>query len=229
MRNVKAREELVAGRAALRSLLARELECNAQEIEFRVGAHGKPFLECGNLDFNVAHSQRMVLIALSRAGAVGIDIEDAARPVEALDVAQTAFHPDEICLLRNTPEEQRAAVFYDFWTGKEAIAKADGRGLMLPTAGFSVVGAVVDAPQMPEVSLTQRVMNHCVEITRDVSNMDTYHTNSYHLAYLEPGQGFVAALALRQRICSVALYDMHPARDRKSGAVFFGTQLASMV
>jgi phosphopantetheinyl transferase len=89
-----AREEFVAGRGVLRRLLGRELGCEAREVRISHGAHGKPEVE--GIHFNVAHSRGVVLVAISRAGAVGIDVEHGDREVEALEIARGAFHPEEI-------------------------------------------------------------------------------------------------------------------------------------
>jgi len=136
MRPGLARDEFVAGRAVLRRLLARELGCQPKELRLRTGAAGK--LAADGIDFNVAHSRGVVLIALSRAGAVGIDLEHEDRTVEALDIARVSFHEEEIRWIEGVPEEQRAAVFFRCWTRKEAVVKADGRGLSLPLNSFSV-------------------------------------------------------------------------------------------
>ena len=214
MRAGTSRDEQVASRAALRSLLAIELDCKPSEVRFRIGEHGKPSLPHGDLAFNVAHSRGMVLIALSLAGPVGIDVEDSARPVEALDVARTAFHPDEVLLLQSTIKAQQPAVFYRCWTRKEAIAKADGRGLTLPMSSFSVVRQGEKCLDRKDIHSDQQILGSCGEFTDDVTVWGVYDKN-YYLLDLLPGGRFCAALALSQRICSIAEYDVNPVRDLK--------------
>ena len=209
------RDELVAGRAALRCLLAQELNCDPGEVEFRVGGYGKPALANGGIDFNVTHSRGMILIALSRAGAVGIDVEDSTRDVEALDVARTAFHCDELRSLEAVEEEQRPSLFYRIWTRKEAVAKADGRGLMLPAQSFSVTEGV--SGEAVEIAPSEDPVQGCEKFSDDVAFRGRYHGNYYHLHDLNPGRGFIAALALGQCIASIAQYDVHPALDPKRG------------
>jgi 4'-phosphopantetheinyl transferase len=220
-----SRNEMVAGRAALRCLLSRELERDANEIEFRVGEHGKPELSDGELAFNMTHSQGMILIALSRAGDVGIDVEDQARPIEAMDVARTVFHPEELQLLQETTEEQRSVLFYRVWTRKEAVAKADGRGLMLPPRSFSV--AHFEGKNVA-VASHEQPFNCCEDFTGDGTNVEKYHNDYYHLLDLRPGRDFIAALASSRRIDSLAQYDFTPARDLKRGTplVSFASEMA---
>ena len=216
LRAGKSRDELVAGRAALRHLLARELRCCSEDVEFSTGAHGKPLLVEGGIEFNVAHSQGMILIALSRAGRVGIDVEDVARPVEALDVARTAFHPEESHYLNAVDEAVLPELFYRMWTRKEAVAKADGRGLALAPQSFSLMGK--NALNAVSVVSDQKSFNHRECFADDVEISGKYHENNYRLIDLDPGEGFVATLASSQRTASIAQYDVtYLARDPKRG------------
>ncbi len=149
MRSLPRREEFIVGRGSLRYLLGRVLEVEAQALAFEQGEHGKPRLkkddygdsgfarmtavEGGDVEFNVAHSGGVVLIALSRAGAVGVDVERVNREIEALEVARTAFHAEDVARIEIAANP--AAEFFRCWTRREAVGKADGRGLLKPTDG----------------------------------------------------------------------------------------------
>jgi 4'-phosphopantetheinyl transferase len=111
-------------RRALRSLLAGRLGISAAAVAFAQGQHGKPLLAGGALHFNVSHSGRYALIALSADTPVGIDLEriDHERPV--LELAQRYFSPQEYAACRADP-----ALFYRLWCCKEAVVKAWGSGL----------------------------------------------------------------------------------------------------
>ncbi len=139
MRAGAVREEFIVARGYLRRLLARLLGGAANGIALEVGPHGKPRLaEERGIWFNVAHSRGMILIAISRTGAVGVDVEWVDRSVEALEIARSAFHPADVARIEGaTSERERVAEFYRCWTRKEAVAKADGRGLTLDVAGFA--------------------------------------------------------------------------------------------
>jgi 4'-phosphopantetheinyl transferase len=146
MRSLSRREEFVAGRWALRRLLGSVLGVDAKMLAFEIGQHGKPRLKReiygdsgvdgisaisgSHVEFNVAHSGGMVLIALSRAGAVGVDVERINPQIEALEVARTALAPRDVEKIETAPEP--LAEFYRCWTRQEAIGKADGRGLLRP-------------------------------------------------------------------------------------------------
>ena len=139
MREGAPREEFVAGRGCLRRLLGAALEEDPRKLILEVGANGKPRLRqgAGVPRFNVAHSRGMVLIALSRAGEVGVDVEYVDPAVELMDVARTSFHAGDLERIeRARTQEERLKEFYRCWTRKEAVAKADGRGLTLAPVEF---------------------------------------------------------------------------------------------
>jgi 4'-phosphopantetheinyl transferase len=150
LRRPVARAEFIAGRGWLRILLAASLKASGVPFDPRIlpieaGTYGKPRLAerfaagAPVPEFNVTHARGTVLIALSQAGPVGIDVEYHDDAVEALDIARASFAPAEIAAMeRAATERERLALFYRFWTRKEATAKADGRGLRLPFDSFSV-------------------------------------------------------------------------------------------
>jgi len=141
MREGAPREEFVAGRGCLRRLLGAALEEDPRKLVLEAGAHGKPRLRQGAgasvPRFNVSHSRGIVLIALSRAGEVGVDVEYVDPAVELMDVARTSFHAGDLERMeRARTQEERLQEFYRCWTRKEAVAKADGRGLTLEPVEF---------------------------------------------------------------------------------------------
>lgn len=155
MRTGTAPEEFIAGRGSLRRLLSASLSCDPQGIEIINGTHRKPILRpiCGIKlpHFNVSHSRGMVLIALSQLGPVGIDVEYIHSSVEMLDVARAAFHPEDVrCIENARTAKERLLAFYGCWTRREAVAKADGRGLTLPASGFSS-GTLSETEQVVEI------------------------------------------------------------------------------
>ena len=82
--------------------------------------------------FNLSHSGDRALVAVSRQGPVGVDIEriKAGRPMER--IAARMFSAEE------TARAATPLGFYRCWTAKEAYAKGLGLGLRLAFASFSV-------------------------------------------------------------------------------------------
>jgi 4'-phosphopantetheinyl transferase len=89
---------------------------------------GRPHLPDGRPDFNISHAGGYVVCALTRRGRVGIDVE-RIRPLEweALAANLTAAESRSLA-----GTDDRLGTFFDLWTRKESVVKADGRGLSLP-------------------------------------------------------------------------------------------------
>ena len=126
------------GRALTRMLLARELGIPKLTEEFSTNAWGKPVLPASGLEFSVSHSGRFVWTAVSRAGAIGIDIERVDATVDHHDLAGI-FHPVECSTIRALPARAARDAFYRCWTRKEAVVKALGEGLSRPLTAFRVL------------------------------------------------------------------------------------------
>jgi 4'-phosphopantetheinyl transferase len=135
-----ARDEFVAARCLLRRLVGSVTGREPAAVGFGIGTHGKPYLlDAAGVEFNVSHSKGVILIGISRAGAVGVDVEavDGALvpPGELLDLARASLLPEDIVQVeREGSEDGRLQAFCGFWTRKEAVAKADGRGIGVPLA-----------------------------------------------------------------------------------------------
>lgn len=143
-RFARDRRRYVVTRAVLRTLLGRVLSMAANDILLQYGPEGKPSLadEHGSdVQFNVAHSHELALVALSRRAALGVDVEHARELDDAPRIAQRFFSTQEVTALRATPAAQREAMFFRIWTRKEAFIKAIGKGLAQPLGAFSVMAA----------------------------------------------------------------------------------------
>jgi 4'-phosphopantetheinyl transferase len=127
------RRRFMAGRAALRGILARYLDASPRHVAIGYGATGKPYaLDDPSLRFNLAHSGDVALVGVARGIDVGVDVE-ALRPAPGWQrIAGKMFSAQEKRLLEAAPPETRLEVFFRCWTRKEALSKAIGGGLSLP-------------------------------------------------------------------------------------------------
>lgn len=99
-------------------------------IEFAATEKGRPFLPAfPELSFSFSSCRLGVLGACSSAHAVGVDIEDPASSVEALQLAQCYFTPGETLTVAAARGSDRARAFLAYWTLKEAALKSIGEGL----------------------------------------------------------------------------------------------------
>jgi 4'-phosphopantetheinyl transferase len=101
----------------------------------------KPFLPDGP-HFNISHSANRVVCAVNMDRRVGVDIEYVADKILVDDYRNlfTSAEWEAICN-RTSPKIQ----FYDFWTAKESLIKADGRGfgISLQEVDVSAAGPVL--------------------------------------------------------------------------------------
>jgi 4'-phosphopantetheinyl transferase len=109
------------------------------------GDHGKPVLAdtSAGIEFSLAHSGSHVAVALSRAGAVGIDVECLKANMDYRPLARNTLTADEAVAF-----EAGGARPHDFlrtWVRKEAVTKAVGTGVASRFETFAVSGPQTEA------------------------------------------------------------------------------------
>jgi 4'-phosphopantetheinyl transferase len=137
----KDRNHYTVARGLLRKLLGGYLGAHPSALRFTYTEKGKPSLaesHRGSINFNLAHSHRMVLYAFSRQREVGVDVEFLREDFAGEGIAERFFSPREIKALGSLPAALRKEAFFNCWTRKEAYIKARGEGLSLPLDGFDV-------------------------------------------------------------------------------------------
>lgn len=123
------KQQFVVARAILRDILSRYLEKQPFAIKFRYGQHGKPsLLDTDNLHFNLAHSADWALLAVTRSGDVGVDIEQLDAALDYVKLAERYFDAQDLAALKSTVAPRRRRAFFRLWTRKESLLKRSGRG-----------------------------------------------------------------------------------------------------
>ncbi|HKR76117.1 MAG TPA: 4'-phosphopantetheinyl transferase superfamily protein [Rhodanobacter sp.] len=121
-----------AKREPLLALLAGYLGIAPAAVQLAVGEHGRPALDPvhgDRLDFNWSHSGEQALVALARGITPGIDLEQRRTRANALEIAQRFFTAGEASWLGTLNEAEQRTAFLELWTAREAVLKAQGRGL----------------------------------------------------------------------------------------------------
>lgn len=132
----------LVARTLLRTTLSRYVgEVAPAEWRFAANAHGRPHVAGPALDrdlrFNLSHTKGLVALAVAEGFDVGADVEDIKRSLDLMRVARGVFAPAELAALERAAPHQRQAMFFAFWTLKEAYIKARGMGLSLDLGGFA--------------------------------------------------------------------------------------------
>jgi 4'-phosphopantetheinyl transferase len=79
-----------------------------------------------------------VICAVRIGGAVGVDVECAARDIDPRLFQSPYLSRDEAAAIAARAPPARARAFLRLWTLKEAYAKARGLGMSLPFDSFSI-------------------------------------------------------------------------------------------
>ena len=140
-RFAKDRDQFVTGRGLLRQLLSAYLGITPDSVNFVLGQRGKPALgQIGQypIHFNLSHSGGVILMAFTRYGKIGVDIE-LIHDVPNFDQVITRFFSDkEQHGFKSLKPKEKLPAFFTCWTRKEAFIKAKGDGLFLPLDQFDV-------------------------------------------------------------------------------------------
>lgn len=113
------------GKMLLIKLLA-PLNLNLKLADMQHSEDNRPFFN-DSVDFNITHSGNCVACAVAQGVKVGIDVEQV-REIRLSDFEQVLSYK-EMRLVEQSSAKNQA--FYQIWTQKEAIVKADGCGLVV--------------------------------------------------------------------------------------------------
>ncbi len=180
-RFAKDRNHFVARRGILRGILSRYLEQSPSEIDFRHGRFGKPEVNGdfvrGNLQFSVSHSGDLALYAVTRACAIGVDVEHIRPFPQFEEIASRFFSSNERGVLMALRPEQQTDGFFACWTRKEAFLKATGQGIGEDLAKVEVTLTPWDDPEFLSIKGEPRARAE------------------WQLRSFSPAPGYLAALA----------------------------------
>jgi 4'-phosphopantetheinyl transferase len=145
----EARKEFVLARSWLRAILARYTGVPAAHLQFGRGHRGKPRLLEWDIEFSISHARGPVLVAVTRAGRVGVDVEVMRQGVWEPKAAALVMSRTELESIGSSADSDRT--FLQAWTRKEAYAKAIGDGL---TEGLTCLDLWPDPIALPHLEIT---------------------------------------------------------------------------
>ncbi|MGB3402568.1 MAG: 4'-phosphopantetheinyl transferase superfamily protein [Microcoleaceae cyanobacterium] len=155
----KDRNQYIAARGILRTLLGQYLDISPKALNFSYSDKGKPSLSTSDLtqpiQFNLSHSNHKALYGMTLNRQIGIDLE-YMRTIEALSLAKRFFSQQEFIQLHSTPNEVRKQLFFQLWTAKEAYLKATGEGL----SGLEKVEISLEKMQLLSTENPQKLLSN---------------------------------------------------------------------
>lgn len=129
--NFQSKAQHLVGRLLLRQLLTQFYQLTNSLKHLQYTKYGKPYLSQGP-HFSIAHTQEYVICAISDHSSVGIDIEKSQPIVPSDFKAEMAPQYNQII-----QSQKPASEFLRYWTLKESVIKADGRGLQIDLASIT--------------------------------------------------------------------------------------------
>ncbi len=127
------RQQFMAAHAVLRVVLSRYCGQRPQELVIQKTSAGKPFLTDGTaIRFNLTHSHGKALIAIARDREVGIDLEKIRPEVDIVSLAKRFLSGQDQAFIEGGDPERRHERFLQVWVSREAVFKAEGKGITFP-------------------------------------------------------------------------------------------------
>ncbi len=122
-----------AMRGLVRLILSRYLPDPPSRLPLTVEAQGKPTLAADyagpRIHWSLSHTEGKLVLAVAMSSRIGVDMEFMAREVPVDALSNRFFSEHDINNLLAMKAQEMGEVFLRYWTAKEAVAKATGRGL----------------------------------------------------------------------------------------------------
>lgn len=196
------RQRYILSRGILKKLLSSYAKVKPENIQFIYNKYGKPYLNMPSrsveIQFNISHSEDIILLAFTYGHKIGIDIEYQRAEFADMKIAEHFFSPAEISALAMLPDNMRKKAFFECWTRKEAFIKAKGQGLTIPLDGFEV-SVMPDEPAQ-----LLNIYDDPEEVKR------------WMMMNIETGGNYCGALVTESDTYSVFFYDWKDSTYRKN-------------
>ncbi|HEY0143900.1 MAG TPA: 4'-phosphopantetheinyl transferase superfamily protein [Thermoanaerobaculia bacterium] len=136
------RRRYLVTRALVRTVLSRYGSIEPKNWIFANTFYGRPEIankpeQDAGLAFNLSHTHSLIVLAVTRNRAIGVDVENVRAREVSMDIADHYFAPPEVSVLMARPADEQQYRFFEYWTFKESYIKARGMGLSLPLDKFS--------------------------------------------------------------------------------------------
>ncbi|MFI9605506.1 4'-phosphopantetheinyl transferase family protein [Streptomyces sp. NPDC052043] len=140
---------------------------DALDIAYQPG--GRPMLRGfgEELHLSLAHTEELIVVAVSQNGPVGVDTESVTRKASHDLLRTHVCTPEEAATLDALPDDERTTHFLRLWTLKEAYTKALGQGIR---RRFSAVGFCWDPqghPVLADVFEPARTWSSATHLVQD--------------------------------------------------------------
>ncbi|MBB3050391.1 4'-phosphopantetheinyl transferase [Prauserella isguenensis] len=181
-RTPEDRRRFLTGRVLAKTQVAQRLGIPTADVVFDATCddcdkqHGPPRIPGSTLRLSISHAGDRVGLALADGAELGLDVESTTRRA-ADGLLDYALSEAERAAVAELTDDDRTRAFFRYWTGKEALMKATGKGLRIPLT-----------------SLTLSAPGEQVRLVS--SEAPALDPATARLASLQPGDGYDAAVAV---------------------------------
>ncbi|HLT33962.1 MAG TPA: 4'-phosphopantetheinyl transferase superfamily protein [Aquaticitalea sp.] len=184
-RHTHDRNRFITCRSLLKYLMAKETGLEVSQIHFEKNSSHKPYFPLDrSIFFNIAHAGNYAIIAISKYE-LGVDVEFMDPNFDFNEIISTVFNDKEIAFIANSKDKRYW--FYKFWTRKEAIVKAVGKGI---------------DDELHKIPVTEG--NHCIP-TSLLNSFETIKVFSFNL-----NADYIGALAITEDLPHFAGFSFSP-------------------
>ena len=179
-------------RALVRIVLSKYASIEPRDWRFAKNDYGRPYVvnddvDARRLSFNLAHTRGLVVLAVTRDDAIGVDVENLRSGHAGVELAHRFFAPEEVAALAALPPEQQEQRFFEYWTLKESYIKARGMGLS--------IGLDMFAFDLRTAGAARLVVNPSLNDAAE----------RWRFCMLQPGTDHLVALCSERRLCQPPL------------------------
>ncbi|MEK7548615.1 MAG: hypothetical protein AAB499_01805 [Patescibacteria group bacterium] len=125
-----SRNQFLASRAVFREIVSRYLKTKQPKLANKesIGTYVPSLGKTNGLYFSIAHSDKKMLVAISRTRRIGVDVE-RIRSIPNLGELCSRLGINTKNSFDNQPTCRKLLLLLQFWTDIEAIAKSKGIGV----------------------------------------------------------------------------------------------------
>jgi 4'-phosphopantetheinyl transferase len=136
----------LAGRVVSKALVGRRLGIEPTAVSLDSTCpdcgrpHGKPSVVTNHKpvpELSISHSGELIAVAITDGIPVGVDVEQE-RDVAVEDLVRMTLSPDELPAFAEVTPADKDTAFFTYWSRKEALLKATGRGLAVSMTKVTV-------------------------------------------------------------------------------------------
>lgn len=171
----------ISAHAMLRKVLSDCTGKQPQDLEFREGPFGKPYLSNHrHIRFNLSHSKDLIAVAVTLNREIGVDVEKCVPFDGITNMAKRTMTDKEYQRFLDLDKTRQTQFFYTCWVRKEAIVKSWGKG---------VDDDLCNIPVME---------NHSSDKDKIICSFHGNIWKTWRVEDIQIGNGYVGALSIEQ-------------------------------